>query len=430
MERLLSFVGLLGLIGVAWLMSNNRKAIKWRVVYWGVGLQLLLGLLILIPTLGKGVFDWIDAGVRRLISFSEAGSNFLFQTTVGHELTLVAPDGTRTTEVFIGRISPPVQNFAFWILPTVIFFSAIMAVLYHYGVMQRLVSFFAKIMQKTMGTSGSESLSAAANIFVGQTEAPLVVRPFVDKMTKSELNAVMVGGFATIAGGVMAAYVGFLSHIDGIAGHLVTASIMSAPAALAIAKIMVPETQQSATMGDVKLTIERTDVNGLDALSRGALDGLKLALNIGAMLLVFVAVLEMLNFGFGAIGDLFGIELSFERILGWIFSPFALLMGIPWEEVPRVGLLLGEKIVLTEFIAFMHLGELQTTADALSPRSAVIVSYALAGFANFASIGIQIGGIGGIAPKRRGDLAKLAFRAMMGGVLAAMMTGTVAGMLF
>ncbi|MBN1947559.1 MAG: hypothetical protein JW797_17960 [Bradymonadales bacterium] len=430
MERVFSCIGLVALVGVAWLMSVKRRAFPWRVVLWGVGLQLLFGVVILLPAAGEVLFEWVDVGIRKLLSFSEAGSDFLFQTVQAHQISVIDHAGESHLETFIGRISPPLKSFAFWTLPTVIFFSALMTVLYHYGIMQRVVSFFARIMQHTMGTSGAESLSAAANIFVGQTEAPLVVRPFVQKMTVSELNAVMVGGFATIAGGVMAIYVGVLGSIPGIAGHLVMASIMSAPAALAIAKIMVPETEPSETLGQVKLKIERPDVNGLDALSRGALDGLRLALNIAAMLLVFVAMIAMVNAVIGGLGSLVGLDLSLERILGWAFAPFALLMGIPWEEATTVGMLLGEKMILTELIAFLHLSEIQSSLAPLSPRSAVIASYALCGFANFASIGIQIGGIGGIAPERRGDLAKVGFRAMIGGTLAAMMTGNVAGMLY
>ncbi|MCB9729944.1 MAG: NupC/NupG family nucleoside CNT transporter [Deltaproteobacteria bacterium] len=429
MERLFSALGLVGLVLVAWLLSTDRRAVRWRPVLWGVALQLMLGVVILLPDAGQLLFQGVDTGVHRLLSFSEAGSDFLFQTIEPHEITVLR-DGGRETATYIGHISPPLKTLAFWVLPTVVFFSALMAVLYHYGLMQWVVAIFGRIMQRTMGTSGAESLSAAANIFVGQTEAPLVIRPFVGAMTRSELNAVMVGGFATIAGGVMAIYVGVLGHIPGIAGHLVIASIMSAPAALAVAKVMVPETGVPATMGRTEMRLERPDVNGIDALSRGTLEGLQLALNIGAMLLVFVAVIAMVNAMLGFLGSLVGLDLTLQALFGWLFSPLALLMGIPWSEARVVGTLLGEKIVLTELIAFLHLGELQSSAAALSPRSAVITSYALCGFANFASIGIQIGGIGGIAPERRHDLARLGLRAMIGGTLAAMMTGAVAGLMF
>ncbi|MEC9070830.1 MAG: nucleoside transporter C-terminal domain-containing protein, partial [Myxococcota bacterium] len=331
---------------------------------------------------------------------------------------------------FIGHISPPLKTVAFWVLPSVIFFSALMSVLYHYGIMQRLVVAVAWVMQRTMGTSGAESLSAAANIFVGQTEAPLMIRPFVKDMTQSELHAVMVGGFATVAGGVMAIYVGVLGGIPGIAGHLVIASIMSAPAALAISKLMVPETEASLTQGSIQVNMGGDDVNGLDALSRGTLEGLQLALNIAAMLVVFVAMIAMVNGFLSLVGGLVGLELTLEGILGWIFSPVAFLMGVPWQDCAVVGQLLGEKLVLTELIAFFHLSEIINGGGELTARSQVIASYALCGFANFASIGIQIGGIGGIAPERRGDLARIGLRAMIGGTLAAMMTGTVAGIMY
>jgi CNT family concentrative nucleoside transporter len=430
-ERLLSLFGLAAMVGFAYLLSTDRRAVKWRTVLWGVGLQIIIGCVILLPAAGQQVFEAVDVAVRTLLSFSEEGSDFLFQSVEAHRIELVAPDGSLSSPTFIGHISPPLKTVAFWVLPSVIFFSALMALLYHYGIMQHLVAFFARIMQRTMGTSGSESLSAAANILVGQTESPLVVRPFIKNMTDSELHAVMVGGFATIAGGVMAVYVGVLGHIEGIAGHLVIASLMSAPAALAISKVMLPETHASETMGTVNVAFEKLDINGIEALSRGALDGLRLALNIAAMLIVFVAVIAMVNAILGTVGDVVGFEgLSLQLIGGWLFAPFAFLMGIPWEESRTVGMLLGEKIVLTELIAFFHLSEIQATAQALSPRSAVITSYALCGFANFASIGIQIGGIGGIAPERQPDLARLGFRAMIGGTIAAMMTGCVAGMLY
>ena len=419
------------MIGFAYLLSTDRKAVKWRTVLWGVGLQMLIGCVILLPAAGQQVFEAVDVAVRTLLSFSEEGSDFLFQSVEAHRIELVAPDGTSLgAPTFVGHISPPLKTVAFWVLPSVIFFSALMALLYHYGIMQHLVAFFARIMQRTMGTSGSESLSAAANILVGQTESPLVVRPFIKNMTDSELHAVMVGGFATIAGGVMAVYVGVLGHIDGIAGHLVVASLMSAPAALAVSKVMLPETHASETMGAINVNFERIDINGIEALTRGALDGLKLALNIAAMLIVFVAVIAMVNAMLGTVGEIIGFDLSLQLIGGWLFAPFAFMMGVPWHEATTVGMLLGEKIVLTELIAFFHLSEIQATAEALSPRSAVIASYALCGFANFASIGIQIGGIGGIAPERQPDLARLGVRAMIGGTIAAMMTGCVAGLLY
>ena len=431
LQRLVSIVGIVGLLATAWALSKDRRNIPWRTIFWGLAIQLAMAALVFSPDIGDSLFEATDVGVKKLLSFSEEGANFLFQSVERHQVTLPGPDGTVVTKWIQGEISPALKTVAFWILTSVIFFSALMALAYHYGLMQWLVRIFATAMHKTMKTSGAESLSAAANVFFGQTEAPLVVRPYIDRMTMSELHTVMVAGFATIAGGVLAMYVGMLGHIPDIAGHLVTASLMSAPAALAIAKLMYPEDGKPVTAGAIDYSVEKTDVNGIDALTRGTLEGLKLFWNIAAMLLVFVGVVAMLNFFLGAIGDLIGVTLSLELILGYIFSPFAFLMGIPWEECREVGMLLGKKIVLTELIAFGDLAQMQQTAEtALSGRSAVIASYALCGFANFASIGIQIGGIGGIAPGRRSDLARLGLRAMIGGTLAAMLTGTVAGLLY
>jgi concentrative nucleoside transporter, CNT family len=381
--------------------------------------------MILDPRLQRLFFSWIDQGVTALLGFAQAGASFVFQSVEPHQI--LDPSGKADT--FVGRISPPVKTFAFWILPTIIFFSSLMSILYHLGIMQRVVWAIAWIMQRTMKTSGAESLSAAANIFVGQTEAPLVVRPYVEKMTRSELHAVMVGGFATVAGGVMAAYVAFLQDIPGIAGHLVTASILSAPAALAVSKIMVPETGVPVTAGTLEITREKANRNVIEAAASGATDGVKLAINVGAMLIAFVGLLALADFVLGFV-PIAGAPLSLSRLFGWIFAPIAFGMGIPWSESLVVGRLLGEKIVLTEFIAFIHLGEIiRAETPVISQRSAVITSYALCGFANFASIGIQLGGIGGIAPSRMGDLSSLGLRAMIGGSLAAFMTGNVAGLL-
>ncbi|MEC9388884.1 MAG: nucleoside transporter C-terminal domain-containing protein [Myxococcota bacterium] len=425
-DRAVSFSGLGVMIGIAWVLSTNRAAIRWRTVAWGVGLQLLFAVVVLSPELQTVFFSVVDGGVKKLLSFSEAGASFVFQAVEPHQIV----DASGESVTFIGRISPPVKTFAFWILPTIIFFSSLTAILYHIGLMQRVVRFIAQIMQKTMGTSGPESLSAAGNIFVGQTEAPLLIAPFVGKMSRSELNAVMTGGFATVAGGVMAAYVGFLQDIPGIAGHLVAASIMSAPASLAIAKVMVPEDpgrhHDSQTLS---LPTERPDQNVLEAAARGASDGMKLALNVAAMLVAFVGLIAMVDWMIGWM-IISGEPLSLSRVLGWLFSPIAFSMGVPWSEATIVGGLLGEKLVLTELIAYIHLGEMMSAAEpVLSQRSAIIASYALCGFANFASIGIQLGGIGGIAPERMGDLADLSIRALIGGSLAAFMTGTVAGVL-
>jgi len=404
MERLIGIAGILVLLCIALAMSNNRKAISWQLVTWGLGIQILFAIIILKTPVGVPFFGVIDIGIKNLLSFSDAGSDFLFKS------------------FRYGVVEDPLMNFAFRILPTLIFFSSLIAVLYHLGIMQFVVKWIARVMQKSMGTSGSETLCVSGNIFVGQTEAPLLVRPFILKMTKSELMAVMVGGFATVAGGVMAMYVSILGNIPGIAGHLLAASIMSAPAALVIAKIIYPETEASDTFGDLKIALDKKDDNIMEALSRGATNGMKLAANVAAMLVAFVAIIAMVNAILGL------IDLSLQQILGWIFSPLAWVMGVPWNEAGIIGSLMGEKLVLTELIAFGDLSELMTT-NSISDRSAIIASYALCGFANFASVGIQLGGIGGIAPERRKDLAKLGLKAMFGGALASWLTATIAGIL-
>ena len=404
MERFIGILGILVLLAIAFAMSNNRKSIPWRLVIWGLGLQFIFAIFILKTPIGQPFFGAIDTAIKKILSFSDAGSDFLFQSFGA------------------GIVEAPLMNFAFRILPTLIFFSSLIAILYHFGIIQFIVKWVARAMQKTMRTSGAETLSVSANIFVGQTEAPLMVRPFVSKMTKSELMAVMVGGFATVAGGVMAMYVKILADIPGIAGHLMAASIMSAPAALVIAKIIYPETESSDTMGDLKIELEKKDDNVMEALSRGATDGMKLAANVGAMLVAFVAMIALVNAILGIMG------LSLQQILGWIFSPLAWVMGIPWHEAGIMGTLMGEKLVLTELIAYGDLAELRAT-NSISDRTAIIASYALCGFANFASVGIQLGGIGGIAPERRKDLAKLGLKAMFGGALASWITATLAGIL-
>ncbi len=433
--RLVSLLGMAVLIGLAWVLSVDRKGIRWRPVAIGVGLQLLFGVIVLSPVLSEFFFVVVDGAVNQLLDFSARGAEFVFGTMVPHQV--LGGDGLPISEdgapvVFIGKVSPAVKTFAFWILPTIVFFSSLMSILYYLGIMQRVVRVLAWVMQRTMGTSGAESLSAAANIFVGQTEAPLLIKPYVKDMTRSELMAVMTCGFATVAGGVMAAYVGFLQGIPGIAGHLVTASIMSAPAALAVAKIMVPEDGTPVTAGDlskIKTEASTGDRNVIEAAARGATEGMKLAFNVAAMLIAFVALVAMVDWVVALI-PFMGEPLSLSRILGWLFAPIAFCMGVPWDEATLVGRLLGEKIVLTEFIAYINLGQMVGGPEPqLSERSAIIASYALCGFANFASIGIQLGGIGGIAPSRMGDLAELGLRAMIAGSLAAFMTGTVAGML-
>ena len=403
--HLQGLIGMILLLGIAFILSNNRRKINYRIVGWGLSLQFIFGILILKTPLGKPLFGFFDKVITKLISFSDAGSDFLFKSLV---------PGVGYHEAMV--------NFAFRALPTIIFFSSLMTVLYHFGVIQFIVKWISRIMQKSMGTSGSETLSVAANIFVGQTEAPLMIRPFIRNMTQSELMAVMTGGFATVAGGVLALYVIWLKDIPGIAGHLLAASVMSAPAAMVVAKIIYPETDLSETSGDLNIIIEKPDSNTMEALGRGATEGLKLAANVAAMLVAFVALIAMVNY------LLTFADTSIQGILGFVFRPLAWAMGIPWEEAQMVGVLMGEKITLTELIAYSDLRDLRLE-HAISDRTAIIASYALCGFANFASIGIQLGGIGGIAPERRKDLASLALKAMLGGALASWMTASIAGIL-
>ena len=411
MERLTGLIGILLLIGTAYGLSNNRKRISMNIVGWGLGLQIIFAFIILKTPIGRPFFTILDKIIKKLIGFSDAGSDFLFKsfvTDVGYHVAMV--------------------NFAFRALPVIIFFSSLIALTYHFGIIQFIIKWIARGMQKTMKTSGAETLSISANIFVGQTEAPIIVRPFIASMTHSELMAIMTGGFATVAGSVLALYVSWLGYIEGIAGHLLAASVMSAPAALMIAKIIYPETKTSQTAGDLRISIEKQDTNAMDAIGRGATDGLKLAANVGAMLIAFVSIIAMINYILGF------ADTSMQALLGFIFKPLAWSMGVPWEEAGIIGTLMGEKIVLTELVAYGDLGNILkeqalTGKEILSERSVIIASYALCGFANFGSIGIQLGGIGAMAPERRKDLAELAIKAMIGGALASWMTATIAGML-
>jgi CNT family concentrative nucleoside transporter len=377
--------------------------------------------------------------VLTLLQFTEEGARFIFGNLVRNNVPVGMPAGD-PSDPSMGAIPPAEATgwaatggyFAFNVLPTIIFFSSLMSVLYHLRVMPLLVRAMAWVMSRTMGTSGAESLSASANIFVGQTEAPLVIRPYVPGMTMSELHAVMVGGFATVAGGVMAAYVGMLSGaFPDIAGHLIAASVMSAPAALVAAKLFLPETEVSETGGRVRAHIEIDSVNVVDAATRGAGVGLRLALNVGAMLLAFIALVAMLNHVLGLAGGLVGIEnLSMQRILAWIFWPLAWLLGVPTAECAIVGQLLGERMVLNEFVAYLDLASMLEAGRAeFSYRGVTIATYALCGFANFGSIAIQIGGIGAIAEGRRQDLARVGMRAMIAATVASLMTASVAGLL-
>jgi CNT family concentrative nucleoside transporter len=413
MERFISVVGMVAMVFLAWLISYDRRSFPWRVVLWGTGLQLVFAFLILWTDAGKIAFQWTGDKVTAFLGFTKHGTEFLFGN-------LVKPEYQNTFGF----------QFAFGILPTIIYFSAVMSILYHLGIMQKIVEIIAVGMAKTMGTSGAESLSCSANIFVGQTEAPLLIRPFVAKATKSELMAIMCGGFATVAGGVMAGYIAM-----GIpAAHLLAASVMSAPAALVMAKIILPEKEESQTKGHVKVPPEKVAGDVIEAAAVGAADGLKLALNVAAMLMAFIAIIAVINAFMGMVHNaLAAIGFSYfppdlRTLLGWIFSPLAWLMGVPWKDCIEFGNLLGTKISINEFVAYVQLGDL-IKSGGMSGRAEIIATYALCGFANFSSIAIQIGGIGGMAPERRGDLAKLGLRAMFGGALASWMTATIAGML-
>lgn len=412
-ERCVSSLGIFVLLGLCALMSDNRKKINWKLVAWGVGLQFVFGILVLKTAPGLWVFSRLNAGTMALLGFTQEGSNFLFRSFVN------------------GEVDNSFVNFTFNVLPTIIFFSSLMTVGYYVGIMQKVVNVFAVIMQKTMKCSGAETLSTAANIFVGQTEAPLVIKPYVKDMTNSELLAVMVGGFANTAGGVLAAYVGMLhQYFPDIAGHLIAQSVMSAPAALACAKIVMPEIGKPVTGGHVKMVDEKIDANVIDAAARGASEGLHLALNVAAMLLAFIALIAMGNALLQNACGWVGLpRISLESALAVIGWPLAWIMGVPAVDCWAVGKLIGVKTVVNEFVAYLQLADMLQKGEPLSYRSVVIASYALSGFANFSSIAIQIGGISAIAPTRRHDLAKLGLKAMVVGAIATFMTATIAGIL-
>jgi concentrative nucleoside transporter, CNT family len=423
--------GCLAMVGVAWSVSTSRRRVNWRLVGMGLGLQLTFALLVLKTAAGRLVFEGANTAINKLLSFSEAGTRFLFGRLVDNAVPVGKPlfsppemSPVLTSELWASTGS----MIAFRVLPTIIFFSALTAVLYHLGILTRLVRGLAFVMQRTMGTSGAESLSASANIFVGQTEAPLLVRPFIDKMTQSELMCVMTGGFATVAGGVMAAYVGMLSStFSDIAGHLLAASVMSAPAALVMAKIMVPETEEPATRTSAGVSDVRPDANVVDAAARGTSEGLMLALNVGAMLLSFLALIAVVNFGIGAVASQLGYDgLSLERIFGWLGAPIAFLLGTPWDDAANVGALIGTKTVVNEFVAYSRLAGMLSSGELHHAKSAVIATYALCGFSNFGSIGIQLGGLSALAPGRRSELARLGLRAMLAGSLACFQTAAIA----
>lgn len=442
MDILRGAIGMAAIIGIAVAFSNNRKAINWKLVGTGLGIQFVLAVFILKGSvmadywspLGwpKAFFSWVSSFFVIVLDFTTAGAEFIF----GDLAKSPGMEGS------LGNF------FAFQVLPTIVFFASLTAILYHYGILQKVVSWMSSGMQKLMGTSGAESLSVVANIFVGQTESPLVIKPYIEKMTKSELLTIMTGGMATIAGGVMAAYVQMLGNSYSVAQgvsldvgrlmfaeQLLGASLMAAPAALVIAKILFPETDEPATKGNVKLSVEKTDANGIDAAATGAGTGLKLAANVGAMLLAFIALLAMFNYFLSEIGSLVGLnqmlgfELTIETLLGWVIAPVAFIVGVPWADAINMGSLLGTKVVLNEFVAYLQLADM-VEQNILSPKTVTMATFALCGFANFSSIAIQIGGIGGLAPSRKSELASFGLLAVLAGTLANLMTATIAGMLY
>ncbi len=442
-DVLRGMIGMAAIIGIALAFCKNRKAVNWRLVGTGLGIQFILAVFILKgrdmaeywAPLGwpKEFFSWVSSFFVIVLDFTTEGAEFIFGDLAK---------------------SPGMENsmgsfFAFQVLPTIIFFASLTAILYHYGILQMVVKYMARGMQKLMGTSGAESLSVISNIFVGQTEAPLVIEPYIKKMTKSELLAVMTGGMATIAGGVMAAYVQMLGNSYAqahdvaldvgrlmFAEQLLGASLMAAPAALVIAKIMYPEVGDPVTKGDVQMQVEQTDANGIDAAASGANTGMKLAANVGAMLLAFIALLAMGNYFLEGFGNITGINsmiadgnLRIEKVLGWIIAPLAYIVGTPWADAVNLGSLLGTKVVLNEFVAYLQLSDM-VSASSLSDKTITMATFALCGFANFSSIAIQIGGIGGLAPSRKSELAQFGLKAVLAGTLANLMTATIAGMLF
>ncbi|AVH93240.1 MULTISPECIES: NupC/NupG family nucleoside CNT transporter [Stenotrophomonas] len=415
--------GLAVLIGITWLFSNNKRAVDWKLVATGITLQIAFAALVILVPGGRDVFDALGKGFVKILSFVNEGSGFIF--------------GSLMDTKNYGFI------FAFQVLPTIIFFSALMGVMYHLNVMQAIVRVMAWSITKVMRVSGAETTSVCASVFIGQTEAPLTVRPYIARMTQSELLTMMIGGMAHIAGGVLAAYVGMLGGGDPAqqafyAKHLLAASIMAAPATLVVAKLLIPETGTPLTRGTVKMEVEKTSSNIIDAAAAGAGDGLKLALNIGAMLLAFIALIALLNAPLTWVGEVTGLAAAIGKptnlstIFGYLLAPIAWVIGTPWADATTVGSLIGQKVVINEFVAYTELSQIvngQIPGVSLSAEGRLIATYALCGFANFSSIAIQIGGIGGLAPERRHDLAKFGLRAVLGGTIATFMTATIAGVL-
>ncbi len=431
-ERSLGLVGLAVMLLIAYAMSYDRKRIPWRLVATGLALQAVFGLIVLRTAPGRWFFAFVGDVVTGILGFVVNGASFVFGNLVERNVPVGVPDvGGNLVDTSARLVAQTGGLFGFKVLPTIIFFSALMSVLYYLGIMQLLVKGIAWVMQRTLGTSGAETLSASGNIFLGQTEAPLLIRPFVARMTSSELITVMIGGFATVAGGVMAAYVAMLQgQFPSIAGHLLAASVMNAPAGLLLAKMIRPEVDVPVTRDSLNIEVERTDSNVIEAAASGALTGLQLALNVGAMLMAFIALIAMVNFGINWVGQHVGIPgLSLEVILGTVLRPLAWVMGVPWQDTQYVGSLIGIKAVVNEFVAYSRFAGDLSGGVVIQPRSAVILAYALLGFANFSSIAIQIGGIGGLAPERRGEIARFGLRAMVAGNLAAFMSACWAGML-
>ncbi len=438
-------IGIVGLIGIAVLFSNNRGKIDWALVIKGLLFQIILAVVILKVPFVYEVFKIIADFFVKILDFTEAGANFVF--------------GDWPADAWIQDTdfsqNPPAQvpyklgyMFAFKVLPTIVFYAALSSVLYYLGILQKIIFVFAWVMSKIMRLSGAESIAAAANVFIGQTEAPLIIRPYLDKMTKSEIMCLMTGGMATIAGSVFAAFVGFLGGSDPemqrfYATHLLTASIVSAPAAIVAAKILFPENDPDNVNRSLEVPKEQIGVNVLDAISKGTTDGLKLAVNVAAMLLVFIAFVAMFNYALSVIGSWTGLNetivsstggrftgLSLEYVLGLLFAPIAWLLGTPTQDLLLMGQLLGKKTVVNEFVAYIDLGAIKDNPKlAFSEKSILIATYALCGFSNFSSIGIQIGGIGAIAPSQRATLASLGIKSLIGGTIACFLTATIAGIL-
>jgi len=414
LDRAVSVLGVFVLLGVAWAMSTNRGAIRWRTIVTALAIQLAIALFVLRTPWGGWLFGRANDAAEVFVSAATAGIEFVF----GHwPDEVLGPGGQPVRLPYV---------FAIRVLPIIVFMSSVFAVLQHFGVLQRIVELLAKGLRRSLRTSGAESLAVIAEIFLGMAESPLMIRAYVPTLTRSELFCVMTAGLATVAGSVLVAYMGMLG--PSYAGHLVAASFMAAPAAVAVAKLMIPEVGVPLTAGDTPVDVPRTTVNAIDAAASGAIDGVRLAINIGGMLIAFVALIHLADMGLGWAGGFFGWpSASFESLLGFLLAPLAFILGVPWHDAPKIGGLLGVKTVLNEFIAFGMLAQAKETLD---PRSIVIASYALCGFANFGSLAIQIGGLGGIAPERRSDVARDALRALLAGSLASFLTAAIAGIVY